>query len=326
MSLPTNTLATYEGIGNREDLADIIYRVDPTDTPFMTGVEKSKATAVKHEWQTQALATAQTTNAVLEGDDAAADATTVTARISNICQISRKVPQVSGTQQAVDHAGRGNEMAYQELLKGLELKRDMEGSLIASTSASNAGSDTAVRRAGSVLAYIGGNTKGNTSVSTLATTGVDPTTAADGTGFRVNGTQRAFTEVQLKNVLQAVWVNGGKPDTIMTGSFNKQVFSTFTGRASPIEQAVTKKITAGVDAYESDFGVLKVVPNRFCRQRDVFAFQMDLWAVAFLNGRRMVSVPLSQTGDSVKRMVISEYTLEARNEKASGLVTDLTTS
>ncbi len=105
MTLPTNTLATYEAIGNREDLADIIYRVDPTDTPFMTGIEKAKASAVKHEWQTQSLATAQTTNAVLEGDDAAADATT--ARLSNIAQISRKVPQVSGTQQAVDHAGRG---------------------------------------------------------------------------------------------------------------------------------------------------------------------------------------------------------------------------
>jgi len=89
---------------------------------------------------------------------------------------------------------------------------------------------------------------------------------------------------------------------------------------------VTKKITAGVDAYESDFGVLKVVPNRFCRQRDVFAFQMDLWAVAFVSGRRMVSVPIAQTGDSVRRLILSEYTLEARNEKASGLITDLTTA
>ncbi len=321
MTLPTNTLATYEAIGNREDLADIIYRVDPTDTPFMTGIEKAKASAVKHEWQTQSLATAQTTNAVLEGDDAAADATTVTVRLSNIAQISRKVPQVSGTQQAVDHAGRGNEMAYQEMLKGLELKRDMEGSLIASTSGSTPGSDVLVRRLGSVLSWI----RTNTSVSTAGTTGVEPT-GADGSGVRTNGTQRAFTEVQLKNVLQSVWVSGGKPDQLMTGSFNKQVFSTFTGRASPIEQAATKKITAGVDAYESDFGVLKVIPNRFCRQRDVFAFQTDLWAVAFVNGRRMVSMPLSQTGDSVKRLVISEYTLESRNEKASGLVTDLTTA
>ena len=321
MSLPTNALASYEALGNREDLADIIYRVDPTDTPFMTGIEKAKATAVKHEWQTQALATAQTTNAQLEGDDVSSDAVTVTVRLSNIAQISRKVPQVSGTQQAVDHAGRGNEMAYQEMLKGLELKRDMEGSLIASTSGSNSGSDTTVRRCGSILAWM----RTNTNSSTGATTGVDPT-GNDGSGVRTNGTQRAFTEVQLKNVLQSVWVSGGKPECLMTGSFNKQVFSTFTGRASPIEQAATKKITAGVDAYESDFGVLKVIPNRFSRQRDVWALQMDLWAVAFVSGRRMVSVPIAQTGDSVRRLILSEYTLESRNEKASGLVTDLTTS
>ena len=321
MSLPTNALATYEAIGNREDLADIIYRVDPTDTPFMTGIEKAKATAVKHEWQTQALATAQTTNAQLEGDDVSSDAVTVTVRLSNIAQISRKVPQVSGTQQAVDHAGRGNEMAYQEMLKGLELKRDMEGSLIASTSGSNSGSDTTVRRCGSILAWM----RTNTNSSTGATTGVDPT-GNDGSGVRTNGTQRAFTEVQLKNTLQSIWVSGGKPECLMTGSFNKQVFSTFTGRASPIEQAATKKITAGVDAYESDFGVLKVIPNRFSRQRDVWALQMDLWAVAFVSGRRMVSVPIAQTGDSVRRLILSEYTLESRNEKASGLVTDLTTA
>jgi hypothetical protein len=321
MTLPTNTLASYEGIGNREDLADIIYRVDPTDTPFMTGIEKAKATAVKHEWQTQALATALTTNAVLEGDDVSADATTVTVRLSNIAQISRKVPQVTGTQQAIDHAGRGNEMAYQEMLKGLELKRDMEGSLIASTSGSTSGSDTNVRRLGSVLSWL----RTNTSASTGATTGVEPT-GSDGSGVRTNGTQRAFTEAQLKTALQSAWVSGGKPGVLMTGSFNKQVFSTFTGRASPIEQAVTKKITAGVDAYESDFGVLKVIPNRFQRQRDCLALQMDLWAVAFVNGRRMVSVPIAQTGDSVRRMILSEYTLESRNEKASALVTDLTTS
>jgi len=328
MALPSNTLASYEAIGNREDLADVIYRIDPTETPFLSGVEKAKATAVKHEWQTQALATAQTTNAQLEGDDVTADAATVTARLSNVAQISRKVPQVTGTQQAIDHAGRGNEMAYQEMLKGMELKRDMEGSIIASTWGSTVGSDSAVRHLGSVLSWIGatsGSSGSNTSVSTGATTGVDPT-GNDGSGVRTNGTQRAFTEAQLKKVLQGVWVNGGKPDLIMTGSFNKQVFSTFTGRSSPIEQAASKKIVATVDAYESDFGVLKVVPNRFQRQRDVFTFQMDLWAVAYVNGRRMVSVPIAQTGDSVKRMILSEYTLESRNEKASGLVTDLTTS
>ena len=70
----------------------------------------------------------------------------------------------------------------------------------------------------------------------------------------------------------------------------------------------------------------KVVPNRFMRARDVLVLQTDMWAVAFLNGRRMVSIPLAKTGDSDRRQILSEYTLVARNEKSSGGVFDNTTS
>jgi len=318
MALPTNTFTTYSAAGNREDLSDMIYRIDPTDTPFMTGIEKTKATAVLHEWQTQALAAVNTSNAQLEGDDASADATTPTVRLGNVCQISRKVPQVSGTQQAVEHAGRDNEMAYQEMLKGLELKRDMEGILCGTNQAKNAGNASTARVTASVLSWVKSNTSKGAS-------GADPS-AADGTGSRTDGTQRVFTENLLKTVLQSIWNNGGKPDTIMTGGFNKQVFSTFTGRASPFEETKGKKITASVDAYESDFGTLKVVANRFSRPRDVLVLQMDMWAIAYLNGRKMVSIPLAITGDSQRKEVLSEYALEARNEKASGGVFDLTTS
>src|SRR6266536_4521169 len=142
MALPTNTFATYEAIGNREDLSDVIYRIDPTDTPFMTGIEREKASAVNHEWQTQALAAADTASAVLEGDDATTDAATPTVRLGNVCQISDKVARVTGTQQAVEHAGRDNELAYQEMLKGLELKRDMELILAGTNQAKNAGNSS----------------------------------------------------------------------------------------------------------------------------------------------------------------------------------------
>jgi len=318
MALPTNTLATYAAIGNREDLSDMIYRIDPTDTPFMTGTEKEKATAVNHEWQTQALAAVDTANAVLEGDDATTDAVTVTVRLGNVCQISDKVARVSGTQQAVDHAGRDNELAYQEMLKGLELKRDMESILVGTNQAKNAGNSTTARVTASVLSWVKNNTSKGAS-------GSDPS-AADGTGTRTDGTQRAFTEVQLKTVLSAIWTAGGKPNVISTGAFNKQTFSTFTGRATVMEDATSKKIVASVDAYESDFGKLKVVANRFQRTRDVLVLEMDKWAVAYLNGRKMISIPLAKTGDSDRRQILSEYALVARNEKASGGVFDLTTS
>ena len=223
MAMPTNTLATFQAIGNREDLSDMIYRIDPTDTPFLTGIDKTKASAVNHEWQTQALASADGTNAQLEGDDAAADATTVTARKGNLCQISRKVPFVSGTQQAVDHAGRDDEMAYQEMLKGLELKRDME-TILLQNQKKVTGDTTTARKTGAILSWIKTNS---------STSGTDPGNS-DGATSRTDGTQRAFTETLLKSVLSSCWTSGGKPDTIMVGAFNKQIFSSFTGRASPI--------------------------------------------------------------------------------------------
>jgi hypothetical protein len=318
MALPTNTFASYEAIGNREDLSDVIYRIDPTDTPFLTGAEREKATAVNHEWQTQALASAAT-NAQLEGDDVVADSTTATARRGNICQISRKAPRVTGTQRAIDHAGRDDEMAYQEMLKGLELKRDMENQLVGRNVAKNSGNDTTARVTASVVSWIVTNTDKGTGAA------ADPATA-DGAATRTDGTTRQFTEKSLKTVLGAIWTAGGKPDVIMTGQFNKQVFSTFSGRATQIENTNTRKIIAAVDAYESDFGKLSVVPNRFQRSRDVLIFQMEMWALAYLNGRRMVSYPLAKTGDSDLRVIISEYALVARNEKSSGGVFDLTTS
>ena len=316
MTMATNALATYQAIGNREDLSDMIWRIDPTDTPFMTGVDKTKATAVNHEWQTQALAGASGSNAQLEGDDISADAATPTVRLGNIAQISRKTAAVTGTQQAVDHAGRDDEMAYQEMLKGLELKRDME-TILLQNQAKVTGDTTTARKLSSVLSWI----KTSTSVGA---TGSDPGTS--GTNSRTDGTQRVFTEAQLKTVLSSIWTNGGKPDTVMVGAFNKQQFSTFTGRASPIEETKSKKITASVDAYESDFGTIKVVANRFMRTRDCLVLEMDKWGVAFLNGRKMVSIPLAIVGDARRKSVLSEYTLEARNEKASGGVFDLTAS
>jgi hypothetical protein len=160
---------------------------------------------------------------------------------------------VSGTQQAVDHAGRDDEMAYQEMLKGLELKRDMETIILIGSRTRRRSRATRPRPARPARCCRGSR----------------PTPAARdrlqsghfGRHQLAHGRHaaRAFTEALLKTVLSAIWTQGGKPDTVMVNSFNKQQFSTFTGRASPIEDTKAKKITASVDAYESDFGTLKVV-------------------------------------------------------------------
>ncbi|MCX5581483.1 DUF5309 domain-containing protein [Kaistia terrae] len=317
MALPADTVTTYSSVGNREDLSDIIYNVDPTDTPFLSGLERVKSTAVNHEWQTQALAAASASNAVLEGDDATTDAATPTVRLGNINQISDKVARVTGTQQAIDKAGRDNELDYQKILKGKELKRDMETTLVGSNQAKVTGDASTARKTASVLSWLKTNTdKGGGA-------GADPATA-NGAAIRTDGTQRPFTEAQLKAVLQKIWISGGDPDKIMLGGFNKQVMSTFTGRGTPMEDTKSKKIVATVDVYESDFGTLKVVANRFSRARDVLVLQSDMWALATL--RNMKTIPLAVTGDSLRHQVITEYALESRNELSSGGVFDLTTS
>src|SRR5258708_7668338 len=321
MALATSAFTTYAAVGNREDLSDTIWRIDPTDTPFYSGLEREKATAVAHEWQTQALAAASNSNAQLEGDDnVTPNPITATARLGNIAQIQTKIARVTGTQIAVEHAGRDNEMDYQVMLKGLELKRDAETTFVGTNQAKFAGSSTSARTLASVLSWIRTNTDKGT-----AGGAADPT-ASDGTSTRTDGTQRAFTEAQLKAVIQKCWTSGGKPETIMLGAFNKQAFSTFVGRGTPTQDQASKKITAAADVYESDFGRLKTVPNRFMRTRDCLVLQMDLWASAAMPGRNFITFPLSKTGDTERKQILVEHTLVSRQEAGSGGVFDLTSS
>jgi len=319
MALPGGTLATYETIGIREDLSDVIYRIDPTEVPFLSAAKQETATAINHEWQIQTLAAAAA-NTQLEGGDASATAVTARTRRGNILQISGKWPRVTGSDQAVNVAGTGNEFENQELLKGLELKRDMELACVGLNVAKNAGADATARVTASVQSWIKTNTSKGVG-------GSDPA-AADGTGTRTDGTQRAFTEVLLKTVLAGQYTSGGKAgkSTIFVGAFNKQAFSTFTGRATPMENTSTKKIVASVTAYDSDFGLLDIVPDLFMRSRDSLVLQMDLWAVAYLKGRKFVSSPLAKTGDSDWKQLLSEFCVMSRQEAGSAIVADLTTS
>lgn len=310
MAAPTNTFQTYQAKGNREDLANVIYRISPTETPFLSAIDKTTADATYHEWQTQDLASAAA-NAQIEGDEAAAVAVTPTVRLGNYTQISSKTVIVSGTQRAVNTAGRKDDLPYQVSLKGLELKRDMEFALCQNATHAAGAAGTA-RQLRGLEGWVQTNADygvGGAAPSWSGNTG--PT----------DGTQRAFTESQLKTVMQAIWVQGGKPDMLMLGGAQKQAFSTFTGGSTRYDKSEDKEVTAAVDIYISDFGTVKAVPNRFQRARTAFLVQSDMWALSVL--RPMATEQLAKTGDSDKRLLVTEYTLEARQEKSGGAVRDL---
>ena len=198
MAQPSNTYDSYDLIGAREDLSNIIYNISPTDVPFMSNVGRTKATSILHEWQTDSLASAAS-NAVIEGDDSAAEAQVATTRVTNRTQISKKVVLVTGTANATVKAGRGkSELSYLLAKAGKELKRDMETDLTSENVAVTGDATTARQLRGfeswaatNASRGSGGSDHGSTFVVT-------------------DGTQRVFTEAMLKTALQSCFTNGAR--------------------------------------------------------------------------------------------------------------------
>ena len=324
MAIETNTLTTYDAKGIREDLSDVIYNISPEDTPFMQNAGRATAKNTLFEWQIDTLASADGANAQIEGDDvdnsagyAASDPTT---RVGNYCQISRKTAIVSGTQEAVDKAGRRKEMAYQLAKRSKELKRDIE-TICLSNQACVAGNSSTARTTGSLLAWI------KTNVDKAAGDGATPSYTTTPNAARTDGTQRASSEAIIKAVIQKVWAAGGQPKILMCGPINKQNISAFSGIAEArvnVKGAAPTTIIGAADVYVSDFGNVSVVPNRFQRERDLLFIDPEYVKIAYL--RPFKTVDMSVTGDSEKKMMLTEWGLKVTNEQALGIAADINAS
>ena len=312
------TYQTYTAIGQREDLSDVIYDISPTDTPFMSSIGKTKATATYHEWQTDALAAAALGGAV-EGADQSSITAGPTARVGNRTQIFTKAIAIAGTLEAVDKAGRKSEKAYQLAKVSAELKRNIELSLLSNQIAAVGNSSTA-RTLGGLQAWLNTNYDG----------GTDGVAGSAGTTARVNGTNRTFTEAILKTVIAKVYTAGGSPKVLMVNPAHKQLVSTFAGIAAQRYMAPSDgptTIVGAADVYMSDFGTISVVPNRFMNSTNncdetAFIVDPDMAAVSFL--RPFQTIELAKTGDAEKTQLLAELTLEVKNQGAHGVIADLT--
>lgn len=313
MAAVTNSYKTYTAKGIREDLANIIHNIDPYDTPFQSAVGRTKARQTLHEWQTDTLDATSTNNAQLEAYAFAGTTLSPTTRERNVCQISIKEIVVSGTMRAVDTAGRDDELNYQIAKAGKALKKDIEYTLLGPQGL-NTGGATVARACRGLESWLVTN-------DSRATDGAQATTE---TAAPTDGTQRAFTETLLKAVILSCYNNGANPEIVMVGGFNKQAASAFTGRTSARQNISENKIQGAASLYASDFGDLKIVPNRQQRGRTAFVLDTSMAKVAYL--RNFSTLDIAKDGDADKRMLLAEYTLEVCNEKAHGVIADLTTS
>jgi hypothetical protein len=339
MAQYTNTFSSYDAVGNREDLSDIIYNIDPFDTPIMSSIGRRNLTNRVFDWQTEQLPALALNNARPEGDEVlgvaglspqtagnasitGADANVATVRLSNATQISYRTATVSGTQEVVDGAGRGSEMAHQMALKSKALKRDIEATLSQNQEQNN-GSDSTPRKSRALEHWIQTNKDTGPSYSF-----VDPVTAlTDG-----NNANRDLTEARVKDVLQLAFTNGGEPSLMVVGPFNKRVVSNFRGRNSsgstPVAQITANvgknTVVQSVSVYETDFGSLKVIPSRWVRERTVLLLDPEYARIGFL--RNFTSQTLAKTGDHDARMILAEWGLQVDNERAHAKIADITTS
>ncbi len=331
-SLRANTIQTFQMVGIREELSDVITNIAPTETPFYSMAKKGKTGSRTPDWQKDTLAAPSPTNAVPEGYDVDNDALTDPTRLKNVVQLFDKVVQVSSTGQAVNTAGRENELKYQVAKKSKEIKRDIEMRLLGNYASVLGATSTAGQLAG-VEAWLetnvdrdGGGSDGGFNTGTGI---VDA--ATDGSG-------RAFTETLLKSAIKAAWDNGGEPDHIMVSGLKKQTLSGFAGiatlyrdTAGSMKQAT---IMGAADIYVSDFGQHKAIPNRFIGAgtgrsatnglypgQTALILDMSKFEVKFLQPFK--TEPLAKLGHSDRRMISAELTLCVLDEAASAAVADL---
>jgi hypothetical protein len=315
MAQATNTFDSYDAVGIREDLEDVIYDVSPEETPFYSKCGKVKAANTLHEWQTDALRSS-TTNAHIEGDATSADARSATTRLGNYTQIFKNAVVIPDTDEGLVKAGRAKEIAYQVLKTAKEQKLDIEKALF-DNNARVAGSSTAARELAGAPSWIVSNID-EASDATAAT--------GDGTDARTDGTAAAFSQTRFDNVMQSIWESGGKPDSVYLSAFQMNVALGFTGNNNQRStiRAEDERVIKHMDVYVTPWGTVEFVPSRENRSSDVFVMQDDMWAVGVL--RPTKNVALAKTGDATTRQVTTELTLICKNEKASGAVFDCTTS
>jgi Family of unknown function (DUF5309) len=313
MTVPTNTYQTYQAIGNAEDVSDRIFNITPFDTPLITLAGNGKAEATFTEWQTEALLAVNSANAVIEGDDAANTTPQATVRVGNYLQISEKTFGITKVQEAVHKYGRTSEIARQRVNFMRALKRDME-TIITANQARVVGAAGTAQKLRGLPSWIATNTsRGATGANGTATTAA------------TDGTQRNVSELLLKTVMSTCYTNGGQPSVVMTGPVNRvNMSSQLSGGATKFYQVADKELVATVTVYQSDYGPLKFVPNRFQRERDLWLIDPDYIEIRYLEAPQIQD--LAVTGLARRQQIWATYTVAPLNEAAHGVVADLNTA
>ena len=304
--------------GNREDLSDVLWDVSPTETPGITAGKKLTAEATSHDWLTDELED-PADNAHIEGDDATPVAPASRSRLSNYTQIFKKHAVVTGTQEKVlKGGGIKSEMAYQVARRMKSMKRDCERAVFGVSNAKVAGDDSTAREMGSFPTYMT-----DASWESADGAGTPPTGNSADTG--TPGVATAFDEAMLQGALGTLWENSGGNENIiaLVGKANRAIISGFTASSTRYVTTDDRKLVASIDVYDGDFHTVTVTPDRYSAADHVFLLDTEYYGLADL--RPASSKDLAILGDSLRKEIVWETTLEVCNPDAHYVIAGTTT-
>ena len=332
----TQAFTTYAATGNREDLSNAIYNIDPFDTPVMSAIRRRNVKNRWFDWQTEFLPTVNLGNAQPEGFNLATfqDPATPTIRQQGVAQISKRDATVSGSQEEADAAGKGSEMAHQMAIISKVLKSDME-SIMCSRQArvdETAGNAPTARMTESIPHWMGravdrngvsGLTKtvataGGAVVGVFGAVGTSGLPATNVGAMTAPAAPVSITEAMVGDAMQLAYTNGASPTLLIVPPGPKRTISTFVGRSTTQVLVGKTEVVSTVDVIATDFGRIKVIPSRWIPVDIGLLIDPDYWAVAFYRSFRQYL--MARTGDAENRLIVVEWGVEARNPLASVLM------
>jgi Family of unknown function (DUF5309) len=295
------TYQTFQQVGIKENISDVITNLTPTATPFQSNIGTEKVHNVLFQWQEDSLRSANS-NAQVEGADASFITAVPTVMRNNVTQILTEAVVVSDTADTVTVYGRAKEMAYQMMKSSKSVKRDLELSLIGNAQVLVAGSSTVARQFNGAQQMV---------------------SAAN---LTYCGAATNMTEANLLTNLQACFTSGAEPKRVQVTPSNSVIVASFAQAAGrfrtiPGETGGDKSgIVNVVNFYVSPFGEVKIEINRFIKTSNTLVYDPKQWSKMIL--RPWTREALAKTGDATKQMIISEQSLKHKNFLASGFILD----
>lgn len=328
MAAPTNAYQRSDQSNTLEDVSNVITDVSPEEVPFQTACGSEMVEQTYYEWDLDELDAVNGSNAHIDGDTFAGEAITSPTRVGNHCQISRKDFIITRRARKVKKTGQRDELARQTVRKGRELRRDME-TILMSNQASVTDNGSAAPKLGGLPAWIVGTSDGR---ADRGGSGADGGFSSGAISAATDGTDRAMDESGMLDVVRSVFqVSKLVPEALFLGpqaksKFSQYMFSSSARVATQYQDQGASprggvKVVGAVDTWVTDFAVIDIVPDLWQREDDGFFLNFEVLNMGWFDP--ISTDAMAKTADTDDRMVLADYTLIVKNQKALGIFADI---